>query len=103
MPTSIKRFALATFVVCAIGCANGDPKPPSAPGVQAHWLADGYYLPAADVEEILNIADLDARREAFRSKATRLGPLWAVDPDSFTFLLKQTAAARRAQAGLPDR
>ena len=99
MPRSIKLFVLATLAVCAIGCAAGGPRPTDPPGLQARWLPDGYYIPAAGIEEILEIPDPNARKAAFRGAATRLGPLWAVDPDTFAFLLKHTAAARRMQAG----
>ena len=99
MPESTKRLVLVTLAVCVIGCAAGGRKPIDSPGLEARWVADGYYIPSAAAGQVLDIADPDARRAAFGRAAAQIGPVWMVDPDTFAFLLKHTAAARRMRAG----
>lgn len=99
MSKSTKRFVLVTLAACVIGCAVGGPKPIDQPGLEARWLADGYYIPSTAAAEVLDIADPNARKAAFTRAAAHIGPVWMVDPDTFAFLLKHTAAARRMQTG----
>ena len=99
MPKSTKLFVLATLAACAIGCAVGGPKPIDPPGLEARWVADGFYIPSAAAGKVLDIDDPNDRKAAFARAAARIGPVWMVDPDTFAFLLKHTAAARRMQTG----
>ena len=101
MPKSTKRFVLVTLAACVIGCAVGGPNPIDPPGLEARWVADGYYIPSTAAAEVLDIADPNARKAAFARAAAPIGPVWMVDPDTFAFLLKHTAAARRMQADRP--
>jgi len=99
MRTLTVLCALATSAALLTGCGSGGGRTAETDFVQARWLESGYYLPAEPARAILGMPDEQARRDAFFQSAILLQATWAVDRDTFLWLLKKARTAQNA----PDR
>ena len=97
MRTLTALCALAMSAALLTGCGSGGGRTAETDFVQARWLESGYYLPAEPARAILDMPDEKARRDAFFQSAILLQATWAVDRDTFLWLLKQAAEGRRME------
>ena len=79
------------------GCGSGWRKTTDLAGGAVGYVRQGYVV-CGDVEATLRLADPDERLRQFAASARRIDDRFLVPSETFEWLVKQAARARRMEA-----